>query len=297
MTAGSQVGFIGEGGKSAARWQEKSAARWQQESAKTALRALRVNQAADGESAATVVAIDMFEDQERDFEVNVVTAGGVFNSVLRHRILWLESSGLLNSWGYLPQHFVFDSSEYVCREIQIQTGKSKLVGIIASIQPTLRSHAEVILANGSMVQLDLMTCEFKRLNADQATIVKWELTRPDTWLLELDKCPQIINDAGCDFNHSTESQKARLEWMAESGKLFPTAQEGIAVLEAALWTVNDVAGTCQLIEIVLEWFQKKESHLLPTAIDHLNELLVVYQKGSLLHDSAQVLLTLCRHSA
>jgi hypothetical protein len=80
-------------------------------------------------------------------------------------------------------------------------------------------------------------------------------------------------------------------------QMLVSAQEGIAVLEAARYTVDGVAGTCQLIEIVLEWFQTKEPHLLPTAIDHLDELLVIYQKGSLLHGSAQVLLTLCRHSA
>ena len=237
---------------------------------------------------------------EHEYIINIVTAGEIMRDSPRHQILWEESPHLLNWWGDLPEGFVFDSSRYVSREIQIQTGKSKKdieIGIIGSIQPSLHSHAEITLACGSMVQLDLMTCEFKRLNADQATIVKWELTRPDTWLLELDKCPQIINDAGCDFKFSTESQKARLEWMAESGKLFPTAQEGIVVLEAARCTVDDVGGTCQLIEIVLEWFQSKESHLLPTAIDHLNELLVIYPKGSMLHDSANVLLTFCRHSA
>ena len=54
-------------------------------------------------------------------------------------------------------------------------------------------------------------------------------------------------------------------------------------------TVDDEAGSCRLTETVLEWYQSKEPVLLPTAIGNLQKLMVVYQKGSMLHDSVQVL--------
>ena len=62
---------------------------------------------------------------EHEYIINIVTAGEIVNSVPRHRILWEASPRLLNWWGDLPKGFVFDSSRYVSREIQIQTGKSK----------------------------------------------------------------------------------------------------------------------------------------------------------------------------
>ena len=47
----------------------------------------------------------------------------------------------------------------VTREIQMQTGRSRKdieLGIIVSIQPSMRTHAEIALANGSLVQLNLI---------------------------------------------------------------------------------------------------------------------------------------------
>ena len=101
----------------------------------------------------------------------------------------------------------------------------------------------------------------------------------------------------CDFNFSAESQTARLEWMKLSGKSFPTVDEAISVLESARSTIDDDECTCRFTEPVLEWYQNKDRILLPTAIENLNKLLVAYQKGSLLHDSVQVILTLCRDFA
>jgi len=214
--------------------------------------------------------------------------------------LWEESPELLNWWGGLPDDFVFQSAKYVPREIQIQTGRTRKdieLGLIGSIQPTLRSHAEISMADGSTTQLDLMTSQFRRMNADQPKVVKWELTRPNTWLLEDSEWPKIINDSSCDFNFSAESQTARLEWMKLSGKSFPTVDEAISVLESARSTIDDAEYTCRFTEPILEWHQSKEPMLLPAAIENLNKLLAAYQKGSLLHDSAQVILTLCRDFA
>ena len=150
------------------------------------------------------------------------------------------------------------------------------------------------MADGSTTQLDLMTSQFRGMGADQPKVVKWELTRPETWQLE--EWPIIINDSFVNWNYSPESLSARTEWLENDGKLFPHAVEAIAVLEAARATVDDEAGSCKLTNAVLEWFQSKEPALLPGAISNSNTLLAVYQKGGLLHDSAQVLLTLCRDS-
>jgi len=204
------------------------------------------------------------------------------------------------SKGGLPNDFVFQSAKYVPREIQIQTGRSRKdieLGLIGSIQPTLRSHAEISMADGSTTQLDLMTSQFRRMNADQPKVVKWEMTRSNTWLLEDSEWPKIINDSSCDFNFSAESQTARLEWMKLFGKSFPTVDEAISVLESARSTIDDAECTCRFTEPVLEWYMSKEPALLPTAIENLIKLLATYQKGSLLHDSAQVLLTMCRENA
>jgi hypothetical protein len=142
-----------------------------------------------------------------------------------------------------------------------------------------------------------MTSQFRRMNADQPKVVKWELTRPNTWLLEDSEWPKIINDSSCDFNFFAESQTARLEWMKLSGKSFPTVDEAISVLESARSTIDDAEYTCRFTEPILEWHQSKEPVLLPAAIENLSKLLVAYQKGSLLHDSVQVILTLCRDFA
>ena len=267
-------------------------------------------------NATTVVATNLFGDQEtpsatpakqqelgKDFVVRLVTAGEIVTGGLqRHRILWEESPELLDWWGGLPDDFVFQSAKYVPREIQIQTGRSRKdieLGLIGSIQPTLRSHAEISMADGSTTQLDLMTSQFRRMNADQPKVVKWELTRPNTWLLEDSEWPKIINDSSCDFNFSAESQTARLEWMKLFGKSFPTVDEAISVLESARSTIDDAECTCRFTEPVLEclWYMSKEPALLPTAIENLIKLLATYQKGSLSHDSAQVLLTMCRENA
>ena len=261
----------------------------------------------------TVVATDLFggedipsalptEPQElgEDFVVRLVTAGEIVGGVQRHRILWEQSPDLLDWWGGLPNDFVFQSAKYVPREIQIQTGRSRKdieLGLIGSIQPTLRSHAEISMADGSTTQLDLMTSQFRRMNADQPKVVKWEMTRSNTWLLEDSEWPKIINDSSCDFNFSAESQTARLEWMKLFGKSFPTVDEAISVLESARSTIDDAECTCRFTEPVLEWYLSKEPALLPTAIENLIKLLATYQKGSLLHDSAQVLLTMCRENA
>ena len=234
---------------------------------------------------------------EPQYEINIVTAGEIVQGGARHRILWEESPELLQWWGELPENFVFQSAKYVPREILIQTGRSKKdveLGLIGSIQPPLRSSAEVQLANGSMVQLDLLTCVFKRLNADQPKIVTWQLTCPETWLLEDDKWPVIINDSFVGWDYSSESLSARNEWLKTNGKLFPNEAEAAAVLEAARATVDDKIGSCQLTAAVLEWYQSKEPTLLPTAINNLDKLLGCYQKGSLLNDSVQVLVSLTR---
>ena len=176
----------------------------------------------------------------------------------RHRILWEELPELLQWWGELQDGSVFQSAKYVPREIQIQirigAGRSKKdveLGLIGSLQPPLRSSVEVQLANGSMVQLDLSTCEF--MNADQPKIVTWGLTRPETWLLEGVKWPVIINDSSVNWNYSPESLSARTEWLKTNGKLFPNETEAAAVLEAARATVDAETGSCQLTEAVLEW--------------------------------------------
>ena len=176
----------------------------------------------------------------------------------------------------------------VAREIQVQIGRQKRLGLIASIQPDLRSKAEISMADGSTFQLDLMRCEFKRFNADQPKVVAWELTRPETWLL--DNWPAVINDSSCDFDHSAKSKAARLEWARTGGKLFPTTKEAIAVLQAARDTVDDGA-SCQLIDAVLQW---EEATPLPQVIHHLERLLNAYQTGSMLNDCVQVLLTRCQ---
>jgi len=145
---------------------------------------------------------------EPQYEINIVTAGEIVQGGPRHRILWEESPELLQWWGELPENFVFQSAKYVPREILIQTGRSKKdveLGIIGSIQPPLRSSAEVQLANGSMVQLDLLTCVFKRLNADQPKIVTWQLTCPETWLLEDDKWPVIPRSNGYPAERKLEA--------------------------------------------------------------------------------------------
>lgn len=217
----------------------------------------------------------------------------------RHRILWEELPELLQWWGELQEGSVFQSAKYVPREIQIQTGRSRKdieFGLIGSIQPSLRNHAEISMADGSTTQLNLLTCEFKRLNVDQPKIVKWELTRPETWLLEADERPTIVNDSFVDWECSPESLSARTEWLRAGGKLFPNAAEAIAVLEAARATVDDKAGSCQLTEAVLEWCQSKEPTLLSAATSNLKKLMVAYQKGSQLHDSVQVLGSLLHDS-
>ena len=145
------------------------------------------------------------------------------------------------------------------------------------------------MANGSTTHLDLMACELKRLNADHSKNVKWESTHPNTWLLEADKGPTIINDSFVAWGHSLESLSVRTEWLKAGGKLFPNTAEAIVVLEVARATVDDEAGSCPLTETVLEWYQSKAPVLLPTAIGNLQKLMVVYQKGSMLHDSIQVL--------
>ena len=147
---------------------------------------------------------------------------------------------------------MFQSAKYVPREILIQTGRSKKdveLGIIGSIQPPLRSSAEVQLANGSMVQLDLLTCVFKRLNADQPKIVTWQLTCPETWLLEDDKWPVIINDSFVGWDYSSESLSARNEWLKTNGKLFPNEAEAAAVLEAA--TIRSIVSELKHCALVL----------------------------------------------
>ena len=154
--------------------------------------------------------------------------------------------------------------------------------------------------------LDLMTSQFRRMNTDQPKAVKWDLTRLHTWLLEDSEWPKIINDSLCDFDHSDESQASRIEWLKLSGNNFPIVEEAIfnfpifqliSVLESARCTIDDAEYTCRFTEPVLEWHQTKEPMLLPAAIENLNTLLAAYQKGSLLHDSVQLILTLCRDFA
>ena len=58
-------------------------------------------------------------------------------------------------------------------------------------------------------------------------------------------------------------------------------------------TIADSGRACMLTEHVLEWYQSKETLLLPMAIQNLKEMDAMFQKGSMLHDSVQVLLTLC----
>ena len=103
---------------------------------------------------------------------------------------------------------------HVPREIKIKTGRSRkaiALVLIGSIQPILRSHAEISMADGSTTQLDLMTSQFRRMNADQPKVVKWELAGPNAWLLEDSEWPKITNDSFCDFDYSSESQASRIE--------------------------------------------------------------------------------------
>lgn len=179
------------------------------------------------------------------------------------------------------------------------TGRSRkdvTLGLIGSIQPSMNPNAETSLADDSVAQLNMMSCMLTRLISNQQPkVVSWELTRPKTWVT--DQWPPIVNDSFVDFTYTSESEAARLEWRKQSKKMFPTPQEAIAILEAARsTTVDNVGGTYELTEVILEWYQSNEPMMLPAVNTNLSKLPTVYQKGSLLHDSIQVLMTLTRDS-
>ena len=106
----------------------------------------------------------------------------------------------------------------VTREIKLRWGsrtqqRAKL-GIVASIGPG--TLCEILLADDTKVFVDLMTCQIKKLLADVPQDVAWELTRPNTWTLELCELGEshpVINDASCDFTESAAALVVRQTWL------------------------------------------------------------------------------------
>ena len=124
---------------------------------------------------------------EPEYQVNITTAGEIVQGKPRHRILFEESPELTDGWGEIPSDFS-----------SIQTSMSHVRSRSRQADPEGHRTGPALIGsmgNGSTTHLDLMTCELKRPNADHPKNVKWELTRPDTWLLEADKGPPIINDS------------------------------------------------------------------------------------------------------
>ena len=241
-----------------------------------------------------------------EHEVHLVTGGGLVSNVPRHRILWCGYPQLLDWWGSLKEDFVFDSNALVPREIKLQYGKRALDFELGLIGPIQHNLAEVMLADGQKVFVDLSNCTFKRQNADQAKPVSWELTRSETWMLKLDiesdvaKLPRIINDSFCDFNYSPQSTIAREIWMAHNGKRFPLAHEAVSILNAAVATVDDEGEiSCRLAKDLVEWADTEgmDNLMLDRVLGHLGDLGRVYQQGSMLLDAVQVLESLARDSA
>jgi hypothetical protein len=221
-----------------------------------------------------------------EFEVELVTGGRVVSGKPRHRILWNGYPELQEWWGNVEPAFVFHSATYVGREILLtkQGQRSGNLAIIASIIGT--NTCELQLAGGSTVMADLVACDAK--HETTRVTISWSLTRPETWLIPHCDGPLIMNDCCFGFD-SLEAKAARGAWLDAEMSNFPTLEESLCILRSANDAMSDHVEMRDVVPSILRLFDGGDnSH---KALDNLGKLSRVFQQGSLMHDSVQILIT------
>jgi hypothetical protein len=221
-----------------------------------------------------------------EFEVELVTGGRVVSGKPRHRILWNGYPELQEWWGNVEPAFVFHSATYVGREILLtkQGQRSGNLAIIASIIGT--NTCELQLAGGSTVMADLVACDAK--HETTRVTISWSLTRPETWLIPHCDGPLIMNDCCFGFD-SLEAKAARGAWLDAEMSNFPTLEESLCILRSANDDMSDHVEMRDVVPSILRLFDGGDnSH---KALDNLGKLSRVFQQGSLMHDSVQILIT------